>query len=98
MRGFGAVVAYSIKGGYAATQRFVTSLKLATQAVSLGGVETLAVHTASMWASSMTEADMQAAGIEPNFIRMSVGVEHVDDLKADLAQALERSQSVREPA
>ncbi|CAM5190309.1 Cystathionine beta-lyase/methionine-gamma-lyase OS=Castellaniella defragrans OX=75697 GN=HNR28_002931 PE=3 SV=1 [Castellaniella denitrificans] len=98
MRGFGAVVAYSIKGGYAATQRFVTALKLATQAVSLGGVETLAVHTASMWASSMTEADMRAAGIEPNFIRMSVGVEHVDDLKADLAQALQRSQKVREPA
>ncbi len=98
MRGFGAVVAYSIKGGYAATQRFVTALRLATQAVSLGGVETLAVHTASMWASSMTEADMRAAGIEPNFIRMSVGVEHVDDLKADLAQALQRSQKAREPA
>ena len=91
MRGFGAVVAYAIKGGYAATQRFVTSLRLATQAVSLGGVETLAVHTAAMWASAMTEADMQTAGIEPNFIRMSVGVEHVDDLKADLAQALEKA-------
>ncbi len=91
MRGFGAVVAYSIRGGYAATQRFVTALELATQAVSLGGVETLAVHTASMWASSMTEADMKVAGIEPNFIRMSVGVEHVDDLKADLAQALEKA-------
>lgn len=91
MRGFGAVVAYSIKGGYAATQRFVSALRLATQAVSLGGVETLAVHTASMWASSMTEDDMKVAGIEPNFIRMSVGVEHVDDLKADLAQALEKA-------
>jgi cystathionine beta-lyase/methionine-gamma-lyase len=91
MRGFGAVVAYSIKGGYAATQRFVSALRLATQAVSLGGVETLAVHTASMWASSMTEDDMKVAGIEPNFIRMSVGVEHVDDLKADLAQALEQA-------
>ncbi|MGB3275766.1 MAG: aminotransferase class I/II-fold pyridoxal phosphate-dependent enzyme [Castellaniella sp.] len=91
MRGFGAVVAYSIKGGYAATQRFVCGLKLATQAVSLGGVETLAVHTASMWASAMTEDDMKAAGIEPNFVRMSVGVEHVDDLKADLAQALEQA-------
>lgn len=91
MRGFGAVVAYSIKGGYAATQRFVSALRLATQAVSLGGVETLAVHTASMWASSMTEDDMKIAGIEPNFVRMSVGVEHVDDLKADLAQALEKA-------
>lgn len=91
MKGYGAIVAYSIRGGYARTQRFVSALKLATQAVSLGGVETLAVHTASMWASSMTEADMRAAGIEPNFVRMSVGVEHVDDLTADLAQALDRS-------
>jgi len=91
MRGFGAIVAYSLRGDYAATQRFVSGLRLATQAVSLGGVETLAVHTASMWASSMTEADMQAAGIEPNFVRMSVGVEHIDDLKADLAQALEKA-------
>ncbi|HEX7386941.1 MAG TPA: aminotransferase class I/II-fold pyridoxal phosphate-dependent enzyme [Castellaniella sp.] len=88
MRGFGAIVAFSVKGDYAATQRFVSALRLATQAVSLGGVETLAVHTASMWASSMSETEMEAAGIEPNFVRMSVGVEHVDDLKADLEQAL----------
>lgn len=88
MRGFGAVIAFTIRGGYDATQRFESSLKLATQAVSLGGVETLAVHTASMWSSSMTEAEMQAAGIEPNFIRMSVGIEHIDDLYADLDQAL----------
>lgn len=93
MKGFGAIVAYSIRGGYAATQRFVSALRLATQAVSLGGVETLAVHTASMWASSMSEAEMQAAGIEPNFVRMSIGVEHIDDLKADLARALQQAAS-----
>jgi cystathionine beta-lyase/methionine-gamma-lyase len=97
MRGFGAIVAYSLRGGYAATQRFVSALRLATQAVSLGGVETLAVHTASMWASSMTEAEMRAAGIEPNFVRMSVGVEHIEDLKADLAQALAAAMSDRPP-
>ncbi len=91
MQGYGAVVAYSLRGGFDATQRFVSALQLATQAVSLGGVETLAVHTASMWASSMSEAEMRAAGIEPNFVRMSVGVEHVDDLKRDLAQALEHA-------
>ncbi|WP_322996391.1 aminotransferase class I/II-fold pyridoxal phosphate-dependent enzyme [Castellaniella sp.] len=94
MKGFGAIVAYSIRGGYAATQRFVSALRLATQAVSLGGVETLAVHTASMWASSMTEAEMTAAGIQPNFVRMSVGVEHIDDLIADLDQALAASKGV----
>lgn len=90
MRGFGAIIALSVRGDYAATQRFVSALHLATQAVSLGGVETLAVHTASMWAGTMDEAAMHAAGIEPNLVRMSVGVEHIDDLKADIAQALER--------
>jgi len=88
MKGYGAVIAFSIKGGFDATSRFVSSLRLATHAVSLGGVETLAVHTAAMWAGTMTEAQMTAAGIEPNFIRMSVGVEHIDDLKRDLEQAL----------
>lgn len=88
MKGFGAVIAYAIRGGFEATSRYVSSLKLATQAVSLGGVETLVVHTAAMWASTMTEAQMASAGIEPNFVRMSVGVEHIDDLKADLGRAL----------
>ncbi|NYT38630.1 aminotransferase class I/II-fold pyridoxal phosphate-dependent enzyme [Allopusillimonas soli] len=88
MKGYGAVIAFSIKGGFEATSQFVSSLKLATHAVSLGGVETLIVHTAAMWAGTMTEAQMQSAGIEPNFVRMSVGVEHIDDLKADLATAL----------
>lgn len=88
MTGFGAVIAYSIRGGYAATSKFVSALQLATHAVSLGGVETLVVHTAAMWSGSMDEAQMKAAGIEPNFVRMSVGVEHVEDLKTDLAQAL----------
>lgn len=91
MRGFGAVIAFSVKGGFDATSLFVSGLKLATHAVSLGGVETLAVHTAAMWAGTMTEAQMTTAGIEPNFVRMSVGVEHIDDLKQDLAQALNQA-------
>lgn len=92
MTGYGAVIAFSVKGGFETTSRFVSSLKLATHAVSLGGVETLAVHTAAMWAGTMTEAQMRNAGIEPNFVRMSVGVEHIEDLKADLAQALKTAQ------
>lgn len=88
MKGFGAVIAFSIKGGFDLTSRFVASLRLATHAVSLGGVETLIVHTAAMWAGTMTEAQMESAGIEANFVRMSVGVEHITDLKADLGRAL----------
>lgn len=87
MSGYGAVIAFAIHGGFEATRQFVASLELATHAVSLGGVESLAVHTAAMWAGTMTEAQMTAAGIAPNFVRLSVGLEHIDDLKADFGRA-----------
>jgi cystathionine beta-lyase/methionine-gamma-lyase len=67
MKGFGAVIAFAVRGGYDRTQRFVSSLTLATHAVSLGGVETLAVHTAAMWAGTLNETQMQQAGIEPTW-------------------------------
>lgn len=88
MKGGGPVVAVEVKGGYEQTSRFVAALRLASQAVSLGGVETLAVHTAAMWTGSMNEEQMAAAGISPNFVRLSVGLENIDDLKRDFAQAL----------
>lgn len=88
MSGFGAVIAFSVAGDFEATSRFVASVRLATHAVSLGGVESLIVHTAAMWAGTMTDVQMHSAGIAPNFVRMSVGLEHIDDLKADLAAAL----------
>lgn len=90
MTGFGAVIAFSIRGGFEATSQFVSALALATNAVSLGGVETLVVHTAAMWAGAMTEAQMESAGIAPNCVRMSVGIEHIEDLKTDLAAALSK--------
>ena len=88
MTGFGAVIAFSVRGGFDETSRFVATLELATHAVSLGGVESLVVHTAAMWAGTMNEAQMRAAGIAPNFVRMSVGLEHIEDMKADLSRAL----------
>ena len=57
-------------------------------AVSLGGVDSLAVHTAAMWSGTMNEAQMKAAGIPPNFVRFSVGIEHIEDLKSDVDRAL----------
>ncbi|MBS0448143.1 MAG: aminotransferase class I/II-fold pyridoxal phosphate-dependent enzyme [Proteobacteria bacterium] len=88
MTGHGAVIAFALRGGYAITSRFVAALRLATHAVSLGGVESLVVHTAAMWAGTMNDAQMISAGIAPNLVRYSVGLEHVEDLKADIAQAL----------
>ncbi len=88
MTGYGAVIAFALRGGYEQTSRFVAALELATHAVSLGGVESLVVHTAAMWAGTMNEAQMRSAGIAPNFVRLSVGLEHVEDLKRDFGAAL----------
>jgi cystathionine beta-lyase/methionine-gamma-lyase len=88
MSGGGPVVAVEIRGGYEETSKFVAGLKLASQAVSLGGVETLAVHTAAMWGGSMNDAQMLEAGISPNFVRLSIGLENIEDLKKDFEQAL----------
>ena len=81
------------QSGYEATSRFVAALTLPTHAVSLGGVESLIVHTAAMWAGTMNESQMAAAGIAPNFVRFSVGLEHPDDLQRDLTQALALAQT-----
>jgi len=88
MTGFGGVMNIVIRGGYDEASRFVHALTLPRQAVSLGGVESLVVHAAAMWRGTMNDEQMRVAGIAPNAVRLSVGVEGVDDLRADLAQAL----------
>jgi cystathionine beta-lyase/cystathionine gamma-synthase len=86
--GFGGLLAICVKGGYADAARVIERLKVPAHAVSLGGVESLVVHAAAMWAGTMNDEQMRAAAIEPNMIRLSVGIEHVDDLIADFDQAL----------
>ncbi len=88
MRGFGGVMGLRVKADYAGTARFVSQLRLARHAVSLGGVETLVVHAAAMWGGTLDDAQMRTAGIEPNLVRLSVGLEHPDDLIADLEHGL----------
>lgn len=88
MTGFGGVMALRLKADFAATAKFVAGLSLARQAVSLGGVDTLIVHAAAMWAGTLDEAGLKAAGIEPNLVRLSVGLEHAEDLIADLRRGL----------
>lgn len=88
MRGFGGVLAVRIAGDYARTQAFVSRLRLFTQAVSLGGIESLAVHAAAMVAGTLDDEQMRAAGIAPNLVRLACGIESAEDLVADLEQAL----------
>ncbi len=88
MDGPGSMIAFELKGGFAAGVRLMKRLKLMVLAVSLGGVETLIEHPASMTHAGLPEADRVAAGITDGLVRLAVGCENVDDLRADLVQAL----------
>ena len=86
--GFGAVFGFGIKGGRAAGEKFINSVKLASHLANVGDAKTLVLHPASTSHQQMSEDAQRAAGITPDFIRVAVGLENVDDLKADLDQAL----------
>jgi methionine-gamma-lyase len=77
-----------LKGGYEAGRKFANSLRTILLAVSLGGVDSLLSHPASMTHSFVPRAQREAAGITDGLIRMSTGCEDVDDIIADLSQAL----------
>lgn len=91
MSGFGAMISFELKGGLEAGRRMMDRVQVATLAVSLGGVETLIEHPASMTHAGMSPEDRRAAGIDDGLVRYSVGIEDVEDLIADLKQALEAS-------
>ncbi|MCL4744813.1 MAG: aminotransferase class I/II-fold pyridoxal phosphate-dependent enzyme [Burkholderiaceae bacterium] len=88
MSGFGGVLAFQVRGGYAETERLMSRLQVFTQAVSLGGVESLAAHAAVVWAGTLSDEAMLRAGIQPNLVRLAIGLEDVADLTDDLGQAL----------
>ena len=97
MRGFGSMISFDLKGGMEAGRQLMDTVRVATLAVSLGGVETLIEHPASMTHAGMTAAARRAAGFNDGLVRYSVGIEDADDLIADLRQALDRIR-VEEPA
>lgn len=88
MRGFGGIVSVRIAGGYEGAKRFCERLQLFTLAESLGGVESLVNHPAVMTHASIPPARRAQLGIGDDLVRLSVGVEDLADLQADLAQAL----------
>lgn len=84
MKGMGGMISFDLDGDLDAARRFLTSMRLFTLAESLGGVESLVEHPAIMTHASVPKENREALGITDGFIRLSVGVEHVDDLIADL--------------
>lgn len=88
----GALVSFEVKGGVAAGKKFWNSLELISKSSNLGDTRTIATHPASTTHSKLTEEERLAVGITPGLIRISVGLEHVDDILVDIKQALKASQ------
>jgi len=91
MEGPGSLISFELRGGYEAGVRMLNHVKLMTLAVSLGGVESLIQHPASMTHAAMPRPDRIAAGISDGLVRLSVGCEDVEDILADLSQALDQA-------
>ncbi len=92
MRLGGGLVTFEVKGGLERGRRFLDSLQMLSLSANLGDTRTIATHPASTTHSKLAEADRLAVGITPGLVRISVGLEHIDDVKADVLQALQKSK------
>jgi O-acetylhomoserine (thiol)-lyase len=89
-KGPGAIFTFGIKGGYKAARKFIESLEIFSFLANVGDAKSLVVHPATVTHGQLSEAEQRAAGVKPEQIRLSVGIEDVEDLKADLAQAFDK--------
>ncbi len=85
--GFGGVLNFGIKGGVENGRKFIDSLKLVSHLANVGDAKTLAIHPASTTHEQLSDVERAASGVLPNLVRISVGIEHIDDIKADFEQA-----------
>jgi O-acetylhomoserine (thiol)-lyase len=90
-RGAGAIVGFGIKGGADAGRRFIDSLELISRLANVGDAKTLAIHPATTTHQQLSPAEQRATGVTPDFVRLSVGLEHIDDIVADIEHALQRA-------
>ena len=88
-KGAGGVLNFGVKGGKENASKFMDALKLASHLANVGDAKTLVIHPASTTHEQLSEEEQKAAGVEPNLIRVSVGIEHIEDIKADFEQAFE---------
>lgn len=88
--GFGGVLQFGIKGGVENGKKFINSLQLISHLANVGDAKTLAIHPASTTHEQLSESEQIQAGALPNLIRISVGLEHIDDIKADFVQAFDK--------
>jgi O-acetylhomoserine (thiol)-lyase len=89
--GYGGLLGFELAGGAEAGKRFISALELFYHVANIGDARSLAIHPASTTHSQLTEAEQKATGVTPGYVRLSVGLEHIDDILADLAQALDKA-------
>ena len=88
--GFGAVLSFAVKGSKEHTARIVDNLKLVSHLANVGDAKTLIIQPSATTHQQLSEQEQIAAGVHPNELRISAGIEHIDDIKADLKQAFEK--------
>lgn len=88
--GFGGILQFGIKGGLENGKKFIDSLKLVSHLANVGDAKTLAIHPASTTHEQLSDKEREAAGVLNNMVRISVGIEHIEDIKADFEQAFEK--------
>jgi O-acetylhomoserine (thiol)-lyase len=91
-RGFGGIIGFGIKGGLEAGKKFINSVKLLSHLANIGDAKSLVIHPASTTHQQLTAAEQAAAGVTPDYIRLSIGLEAAEDIQADIEQALQASQ------
>jgi O-acetylhomoserine (thiol)-lyase len=89
-KGAGAIIGFGIKGGLEMGKKFINSLELISHLANIGDAKTLAIHPASTTHSQLSDAEQESTGVTKDFIRLSIGLEHIDDIIADIEQALGR--------
>ncbi len=88
--GFGGLLGFGLKGGYEAGRRFIEALKMFSHLANIGDAKSLAIHPASTTHSQLTEEQQKTAGVSPDYVRLSMGIEDFVDIQADIEQALAR--------
>jgi O-acetylhomoserine (thiol)-lyase len=91
-KGEGAIIGFGIKGGLEAGRKFIDSVKLLSHLANIGDAKSLVIHPASTTHQQLSSEEQVASGVTADFIRLSVGIEFIDDIIADIKQALEASQ------
>jgi len=86
--GYGSLLGFELAGGAEAGKRFIEALKMFYHVANIGDSRSLAIHPATTTHSQLSEAEQRAAGVTPGYVRLSIGIEHIDDIIADLDQAL----------